>query len=101
VDVVYRRCRGIDVHKRTVAACVSLWEEDNAIRKDKRIFGTTTGELRCLAEWLSSHGITHIAMEATGVYWEPCGMCWTETGTGSCGLSIPNTARVFEARRRI
>jgi transposase len=71
VDVVFRRCCGIDVHKCTVAACVSLWEENGAIRKDKRIFGTTTGELRCLAEWLSSHGITHVAMEATGVYWEP------------------------------
>ena len=71
MDVVYRRCCGIDVHKCTIAACVSLWEEDGAIRKDKRIFGTTTGELRCLAEWLSSHGIRHIAMEATGVYWEP------------------------------
>ena len=71
MDVVYRRCCGIDVHKCSVAACVSIWADDGAIRKEKRVFGTTTGELRQLVDWLSSLAVTHITMEATGVYWEP------------------------------
>ncbi len=71
MDVVYKRCCGIDIHKCSVAACTSIWEEDGAIRKEKRVFGTTTGELRDLAGWLRVHAVTHVAMEATGVYWEP------------------------------
>lgn len=71
MDVVYRRCCGIDVHKCSIAVCVSIWTDDGAIRKEKRIFGTTTGELRQVADWLRSLAVTHIAMEATGVYWEP------------------------------
>ena len=71
MDVVYRRCCGIDVHKCSVAVCVSIWADDGAIRKEKRVFGTTTGDLRQLSDWLSSQAVTHIAMEATGVYWEP------------------------------
>jgi transposase len=59
------------VHKCSVAACVSIWTEDGAIRKEKRVFGTTTGELQQLADWLFGFAVTHIAMEATGVYWEP------------------------------
>jgi hypothetical protein len=71
MDVVYRRCCGIDMHKCSVAAWLSIWEEDGTIRKDKRVFGTITGELRRLAKWLGHHAVTQVAMEATGVYWEP------------------------------
>jgi transposase len=71
MDVVYRRCCGIDVHKETVAACVLQWEEGGQVRKEKKVFGTMTRSLHELAAWLSQHEVTHVAMEATGVYWEP------------------------------
>ena len=48
-----------------------VWEETGHIRKDKRVFGTMTRQLRELAAWLEQHEVTHVAMEATGVYWEP------------------------------
>ena len=71
MDIVYRCCCGIDVHQGTVAVCALLWGDGGKVERDKRIYGTTTGELRDLATWLQQKGVTHIAMEATGVYWEP------------------------------
>jgi transposase len=69
MEVLYPRCAGLDVHKDVVVArvrCVSQPCVD-----ETRSFATTTGALIELQEWLSSHGITHVAMEATGVYWKP------------------------------
>jgi transposase len=70
MDVLYRCCCGMDVHKDTVAACVLIREAGGA-RKQKRIFGTTTKELLELSDWLHGHEVTHVAMESTGVYWKP------------------------------
>jgi len=70
MDVLYRCCCGMDVHKDTVAACVLIWEAGGA-RKQKRIFGTTIKELLELSDWLHSYEVTHVAMESTGVYWKP------------------------------
>ncbi len=70
MDVLYRGCCGLDVHKETVAACTLIWEHGR-VHKEKRIFGTTTRELLNLADWLNERGITHIGMESTGVYWKP------------------------------
>lgn len=70
MDVLYRCCCGMDVHKDTVAACVLVWEVGGA-RKQKRIFGTTTQQLLELSDWLHSQEVTHVAMESTGVYWKP------------------------------
>jgi transposase len=70
MDVLYRCCCGMDVHKDTVAACVLIWESGRA-RKEKRIFGTTTQQLLELSDWLHGHEVTHAAMESTGVYWKP------------------------------
>jgi transposase len=64
--VLYERCCGLDVHKKTVVACLLT-----PGRKEVRTLGTTTRELRELQRWLSEHGCTHLAMEATGVYWKP------------------------------
>ena len=66
---VVPRCAGLDVHKDSVVArvrCVSAPQAD-----ETRTFATTTGALIELQEWLSTHGVTHVAMEATGVYWKP------------------------------
>jgi transposase len=69
MQVLYPRCAGLDVHKDSVVArvrCVSAPQAD-----ETRTFATTTGALIELQEWLSAHGATHVAMEATGVYWKP------------------------------
>ena len=70
MEVVYPRCAGLDVHKQTVVACVRLAGDGPAIQ-EVRTFATTTSGLLSLADWLSSHGVEHVGMEATGVYWKP------------------------------
>jgi transposase len=69
MEVLYPRCAGLDVHKDTVVACARCVSKPQ--RQEVRTFGTTTNELNALAAWLASHGCTHVAMEATGVYWKP------------------------------
>lgn len=70
MEVLYPRCAGLDVHKDLVVACVRIAQEKR-VDYEIREFGTTTKELLALLDWLSSHGITHAAMESTGVYWKP------------------------------
>jgi transposase len=71
MDVVYERCCGLDVHKRTVVACVVVPGAGRQVRKEVRTFGTMTDSLLALADWLAEHGVTHVALESTGVYWRP------------------------------
>jgi transposase len=71
MQVVYVRCAGLDVHKKTVSACVSVCEAGGAKRQQTRMFGTFTQDLLRLADWLKEFGVTHVAMEATSVYWRP------------------------------
>lgn len=71
MEVVYQRCCGLDVHKRTVVACLLTPGEGGKSRKEIRTFATMTDELLKLSDWLSSAGCTHVAMESTGVYWKP------------------------------
>lgn len=70
MEVVNPRCCGLDVHKASVCACISIKEDGQAV-KEKRRFETTTAELRRLAGWLREWRVTTVAMEATGVYWKP------------------------------
>jgi transposase len=70
MEVVHPRCCGIDVHKATVCACISIKDGDQ-VEKQKRRFDTTTAQLRELAAWLREWKVTTVAMEATGVYWKP------------------------------
>jgi transposase len=69
MEVLYPRCAGLDVHKDTVVACVRCLSEP--AHREVRTFRTTTRELFALADWIEEHGCTHVAMEATGVYWKP------------------------------
>src|SRR5499427_344706 len=71
MDVVYPRCCGLDVHKRNVVACLIVSGEEGRPRKEVRTFETLTDDLLKLADWLVGQGVTHVAMEATGVYWKP------------------------------
>ena len=66
MEVLYERCGALDVHKKVVVACVATPEG-----KETKTFGTMTGELLELADYLVSKGCTHVAMESTGVYWKP------------------------------
>jgi transposase len=69
MEVLYPRCAGLDVHKDTVVACVRCVSPP--VHQEVRSFATTTQGLTVLAEWLTQHGCTHVALEATGVYWKP------------------------------
>src|SRR3954469_17642023 len=70
MDILYARCAGLDIHRDTIVACVRLTEAGRVVRFVET-FATTTTELERLSEWLAGHGVTCIAMEATGVYWKP------------------------------
>lgn len=71
MEVVYPRCCGLDVHKKTVVACLLITEAGTAVRKEIRTFATMSADLLALADWLRDAGCTHVAMESTGVYWQP------------------------------
>lgn len=90
MEVLHPRCAGLDVHKDTVVACVRHMA-DGAVRRDVRTFKTTTRDLMALSEWLSAEGCTHIAMEATGIYWKPV---WHVLGDGEFELVLANAAHV-------
>ena len=69
MEILYPRCAGLDVHKDVVVARVRCVSEPRV--EETRSFATTTTALVELQEWLTAHGVTHVAMEATGVYWKP------------------------------
>jgi transposase len=71
MEIVYRRCCGLDIHKKLVVACLSILGANGRRHKETRTFGTTTPELLQLLDWLKAAGCTHIAMESTGVFWKP------------------------------
>jgi transposase len=65
------RVGGLDVHRDTVAVCVRVPGASGQRQQEVRTFGTTAVELLTLRDWLQAHGVTHVAMESTGVYWKP------------------------------
>jgi len=90
MDILYPRCAGLDVHKDTVVAGVRL-AGDGPVRTEVRTFSTTTPGLLALSAWLAEHGCTHVAMEATGVYWKPV---WHILSDGEFTLILANAAHV-------
>lgn len=72
MDLMYARCAGLDVHKATVVGCVRRpGPQPDARHAETTTFATTLRGLAALAAWLTAHGVTHVAMESTGVYWRP------------------------------
>jgi len=71
MQVVYERCCGLDVHKKTVVACVLVTETGGQMQRHIRTFSTMTAGLLALADWLESMSVTVVALESTGVYWRP------------------------------
>jgi transposase len=71
METLYRRCAGIDVHKNNVVVCARCSDSPGKPREEVRTFATMTANLLELADWLAGLGVTHVAMESTGVYWKP------------------------------
>ena len=69
--IMYARCCGLDVHKKSITACVLLRDAGGATQQEIRRFGTMTRDLLELTDWLHALQVTHVAMESTGVYWKP------------------------------
>jgi transposase len=71
MEAIVERACGLDVHQRTVVACVLCESPTQRPHKEVRTFGTTTPELLALRAWLEACAVTHVGMESTGVYWRP------------------------------
>jgi transposase len=71
MDLVLTRCAGLDVHKASVVATVRVPGDGGRRRIITETFGTMTPDLMALREWLQAYGVTHVALESTGVYWKP------------------------------
>lgn len=89
MDVLYPCCAGLDVHARQVTACVRQ-VADGAVTRHHQVFAATTDGLTRLAAWLRDHGCTHVAMEATGVYWKPV---WQQL-EGAFALILANALHI-------
>ncbi|PPQ27464.1 IS110 family RNA-guided transposase [Rhodopila globiformis] len=90
MDVLYPRCAGLDVHKATIVACVRIMAGAKTTRAC-RTFETSTTGLQALLAWLTEQGCTHVAMEATGVYWKPV---WNILSDGGFELIVANAAHI-------
>jgi len=90
MEVLHAHCAGLDIHKETVVACVRHMTGAK-VKTEVRTFATMTGTLLDLSAWLATEQITHIAMEATGVYWKPV---WHILSDGEFQLVLANAAHV-------
>jgi transposase len=90
MEVLYPRRAGLDVHKDTIVACVRL-ASVGSVQSEVRTFDTTTPGLLVLADWLNQCGITHVGMEATGIYWKPV---WNILSDGDMTIILANAAHV-------
>lgn len=90
MEVLHPICAGLDVHKETVVACVRRMS-GGRVKTEVRTFSTMTGSLLDLSAWLGAEQVTHIAMEATGVYWKPV---WHVLADGDFQLLLANAAHV-------
>ena len=99
MDVVHGCCAGLDVHKRTVVACVMRSGENGLVDAEVQTFGTMTTDLEQLAEWLHTRGCTHVAMEATGVYWKPVYNVLEEHGEFELQVVNPEHLKTVPGRK--
>ena len=71
MQITYTHVAGLDVHKKTVVACILTPGPNAEPHREVRTFGTMTQDLLALADWLTSMDVTHVAMESTGEFWKP------------------------------
>src|SRR5271166_3485750 len=90
MEVMHERVAGLDVHKAVIVACVRIMA-GGKISRECRTFETTTAGLEALLGWLTQSGCTHVAMEATGVYWKPV---WNILSDGKFELILANAAHI-------
>jgi len=90
MEVMHERVAGLDVHKATIVACVRI-QSGRQVKRECRTFSTTTDDLQALLRWLTEQRCSHVAMEATGVYWIPV---WKILSDGDFDLVVANAAHV-------
>jgi hypothetical protein len=96
MDILNPHCAGLDIHRDTIVACVRLAEDGGVVRLVET-FATTTSALEQLSEWLASHGVTCVAMEATGGTGSRSGPCWRRPSNWF--WPTPTTSRPCRAAR--
>lgn len=69
--IVHQRCAALDVHKKSITACVLVWDGQQVVQERKKEFGTTKKQLERLRFWLMACKVSEVAMESAGVYWKP------------------------------
>ena len=97
MEVMHERVAGLDVHKETVVACVRVMVGGGRPKRECRTFATTTEGLLNLLEWLTATRCSHVAMEATGVYWTPV---WKILSDGDFELIVANAAHIKQVPGR-
>jgi len=97
MEVMHERVAGLDVHKETVVACVRVMVGGRRPKRECRTFATTTEGLLNLLEWLTATRCSHVAMEATGVYWTPV---WKILSDGDFELIVANAAHIKQVPGR-
>jgi transposase len=71
LEVTFTHCAGLDVHKKTVVACALTPDSTGRVQRQVRTFSTMTADLLALADWLTTHAVTHLVLESTGEFWKP------------------------------
>lgn len=71
MENIVQCCAGLDVHKESVEACVRRIEANGQTYQQTHHWGTMTGDISMMADWMAAQGVTHVAMESTGVFWKP------------------------------
>ena len=71
MEAIIERACVLDVHQISVVACVITGAAGRRVSRETRTFGAMKRDLVSLREWLLEMGVTHVGMEATGVYWQP------------------------------
>ncbi len=90
MEVMHERVAGLDVHKAKIVACVRIMSEGK-VKRECRTFETSTAGLEALLDWLTASDCTHVATEATGVYWKPV---WNILSDGAFELIVANAAHI-------
>jgi transposase len=96
MEILYERCCGLDIHKKTVVACLLTPGADGQVQQTIRSFGTMTADLLALRDWLAAAGCTQVAMEATGVYWKPLYNLLED----ACTLTLANARHIKQVPGR-
>jgi hypothetical protein len=99
MEIVHTHCAGLDVHKKTVVAAISVPGPKRSGYQETRTFGTMTAALLALSDWLTAHGVTHVAMESRGSTGNLSSTCWRVTST--CSWLMPPTSRPSRVARQM